>query len=385
MSQSLLVITAGAAVVVLGTMCFAYYRRLHSLLPIGVGTASIALAVFGLWQVNSAEVLQVAIFGAAHETDSKTEPNGVLTEASPSPPSARISVTEPPKQPSDATAATEAPKPSGKSDSSDDGQLAKDTTQEKPGEPEAQGGLGVTVTVDDRKGVIVTNVESGSPAEEMGIHVGDRITSINREETNSVRDFISTIGKVEPGKELEFDITRTRDDDSLLARGELESRSESAVDPRQRSEERDRSKEWLTWNGDWNQLSKSDQRSENVQTSYEEERSSHAGGRSADAKATRVEQLELQIGRLSQEIDDLRMAVQDIRRQGREQTASYEEYESQSPRRSASRWDAGQHGDSERAQREASQRDADSGQPGASSQQPSSDQIQSDRTEARKP
>ena len=87
-----------------------------------------------------------------------------------------------------------------------------------------QGGLGVAVE-DAEQGVLVTEVYSDTPAEEMGLRRGDRITQVDGREIESARDFISRIRNMEPGKEVELDILRNRDERSIS--GELESRNEA--------------------------------------------------------------------------------------------------------------------------------------------------------------
>jgi C-terminal processing protease CtpA/Prc len=84
-----------------------------------------------------------------------------------------------------------------------------------------QGGLGVNIATDDREGVVVRNVHRGSPAEEMGIRPGDRITQVNGQEVNSTREFVQTIRNMDPGEDVELDIRRARGGEQTL-RGELE-------------------------------------------------------------------------------------------------------------------------------------------------------------------
>jgi serine protease Do len=52
---------------------------------------------------------------------------------------------------------------------------------------------------EDEEGVIVTNVKQGSSAYRKGVREGDLITSVNREEVTSVRDYDRIMDKLKPG------------------------------------------------------------------------------------------------------------------------------------------------------------------------------------------
>jgi len=82
--------------------------------------------------------------------------------------------------------------------------IARSETPEKRGEdplglrvsaltPEIAQRFNITETV----GVIVTDVQSGSPAEEAGLRAGDIIKEINRQSIESVRDYTAALKKVE--------------------------------------------------------------------------------------------------------------------------------------------------------------------------------------------
>jgi hypothetical protein len=217
------------------------------------------------------------------------------------------------------------------------------------GERQRQGGLGVHVTRDEREGVVVLHVHSGSPAEEMGIRGGDRITQVNGQQVESTQEFIAMIRNMDPGEEVELDIRRARGGGEQTVRGELESRAEALADRGQpgrysQSEERVVYEDEGMRFGD-RYAQRQDEPS--LQTSYEEERSTLDDQRRGQVSSTRIDQLERQVDRLSQQLDDLRMALRDLRRQGgqspeRERTARYEEFEpraAESPRRSTTRWD----------------------------------------------
>jgi hypothetical protein len=181
---------------------------------------------------------------------------------------------------------------------------------EQSGREGNEAGLGVTVARDGQgAGVLVVRVHRGSPAQEMGLQEGDRITHLNGRQVQSSGQFISQIRNMEPGEEVELDVER--DSGERTFRGELESRREALV---LRGRPLMRGLRGDTW-----------------QTGYEEGRSYSQGqsGRSGDVDR-QISQIERQIDQMSREIDQLRNSVRDIRDQsgrwGRETTARYDEY-----------------------------------------------------------
>lgn len=193
-----------------------------------------------------------------------------------------------------------------------------------------EAGLGVSILEDSRDGVVIQRVHRGSPAEDMGLETGDRITRVNDREVRSSQEFISRIRNMDPGDEIELEIQRDRD--QLTISGELESRDEALV---LRGPQR---------SGQFSQQGR-----ENWQTSYDEQRGfGMSQGRSGQMSSNRIDQIERQVDQLSRELDNLRFALRDIRGQSgqqgrwdRETTARYDEYQrtTESPRRSADRWD----------------------------------------------
>ncbi len=80
-------------------------------------------------------------------------------------------------------------------------------------------GLGLTVQditpeiskqmdIENRKGVVVTAVESGSPADDAGFHEGDLIRQINREQVQNTGEFQKVMKKVKDDKTVLFLIER---------------------------------------------------------------------------------------------------------------------------------------------------------------------------------
>jgi hypothetical protein len=223
-------------------------------------------------------------------------------------------------------------------------EFSRDAQRSASSQRSRQGGLGVNIATDEREGVVVRHVHRGSPAEEMGIRTGDRITQVNGQEVNSTREFVQTIRNMDPGEEVELDIRRARGGGEQTVRGELETRGEALAEHSGDERGEYRESQWSEGPsrefGGQSDRYTGQQNRDNWQTSYEEEeQSTFRGQRSGQMSSERIQQLERQVDRLSQQIDDLRQSLQDLRRQGREQTARYDEFESQSPRRSATRWD----------------------------------------------
>jgi hypothetical protein len=206
--------------------------------------------------------------------------------------------------------------------------------REQQGRGEKQGGLGVGLRGDDGEGVIILHVHPGSPAQEMGIREGDRITAINGREVQSVQQFIGRISNMEPGEQIELDIRRARGGgDERTVRGELETRQQALGEHAER--------------GGW-QEDQFQQGRGNRQTSYEESRSGSSQRGTGQISGNRLEQIERQVDRLSREIDNLRSALQNVRSDSgssgqstqwnRERTARYDEYErTTDPRRNSQR------------------------------------------------
>jgi hypothetical protein len=87
-------------------------------------------------------------------------------------------------------------------------------------------GLGVNIQQEGGgQGVTVVRVFPNTPAEQMGIEEGDRITEVNGQQVQSVQSFISRIRNMEPGQEVEIQIDR--DQEQFAVSGQLESREEA--------------------------------------------------------------------------------------------------------------------------------------------------------------
>lgn len=68
--------------------------------------------------------------------------------------------------------------------------------------------LGNRFGVKESKGVIVTDIESGSKGEKAGIMIGDIIKEVNHEPVNTVVDYTQAIGKVKSGDSVQMFIRR---------------------------------------------------------------------------------------------------------------------------------------------------------------------------------
>jgi serine protease Do len=70
--------------------------------------------------------------------------------------------------------------------------------------PELGNRLGIT----EKEGVIVSSVEPGGPAEDVGIMKGDVIKEVNRKPVKNSQEFSAAIGKTKPGETVLFFIKR---------------------------------------------------------------------------------------------------------------------------------------------------------------------------------
>lgn len=67
------------------------------------------------------------------------------------------------------------------------------------------------------RGVLVSSVQSDSPAAKAGLKAGDVITSVNGRTVETPRDVTQELRDAEPGQEVEIDVTRDRKKVSLKA------------------------------------------------------------------------------------------------------------------------------------------------------------------------
>ena len=65
------------------------------------------------------------------------------------------------------------------------------------------------------QGIVITQVEAGSPAAQAGLKAGDVVTQVNGVAINSVGDFARTIGEAKPGTSLQLAVWRDKRSMSL--------------------------------------------------------------------------------------------------------------------------------------------------------------------------
>ncbi len=158
-------------------------------------------------------------------------------------------------------------------------------------------GLGVNIVSEgSQEGVTVVRVFPDTPAEQMGIQEGDRITQVNGQEVQSTQEFISQIREMNPGDQVQLEVDRNQEE--IIVSGQLESRDEALAGNQQGG-----SQSWRQENETW-------------QTGYDEQRdSSQQQGRIArgGASDSRIQQIEQRIDRLRRELDQLRSNLQELR------------------------------------------------------------------------
>jgi len=72
------------------------------------------------------------------------------------------------------------------------------------------------VGMEGQRGVLVTDIEPASFADDLGFGRGDVITEINREPVNSVDDYKKAVAKLKPGENVVFKVLRRGDNDHTL-------------------------------------------------------------------------------------------------------------------------------------------------------------------------
>jgi hypothetical protein len=184
------------------------------------------------------------------------------------------------------------------------------------GGDEEDAGLGVNIQADGDQGVTVVRVFPNTPAEEMGLEEGDRITEVNGQQVQSVQNFISRIRSMEPGQEVELSVNR--DQEQYTISGQLESREEALARTQQGGQ---------SWQQGGQQ---SWQQDETWQTGYQEGGSQQGG--SQPGRVARLQQIEQRVDQLRRELDQLRATLQDLRQGGQygrsgERQAGYDEYQ----------------------------------------------------------
>ncbi len=98
-------------------------------------------------------------------------------------------------------------------------EMEPEAAAKRAGGPDLTKGLGLTVQditpevarhldIENRKGVLVTSVESGSPSEEAGFREGDVIRAVNRESVKDSKEFDKMLKKIKDEKTVLFLVER---------------------------------------------------------------------------------------------------------------------------------------------------------------------------------
>ena len=132
------------------------------------------------------------------------------------------------------------------------------------------------------QGVTVVRVFPDTPAEQMGIQEGDRITQVNGQQVRSTQEFISQIRNMNPGDQVQLEVDRDRRKSSSAA-------SSNRARKRWRGNQQGGSQSWQQGDETW-------------QTGYDEQRDSYqqsqqgriARGGDSDS---RIQQIEQQVSR----------------------------------------------------------------------------------------
>ncbi len=232
-------------------------------------------------------------------------------------------------------------------------------SQSKRQQSRGQQGASLGVNIiggENGQGVSITRVHSDTPAQQMGLRSGDRITSVNGAPVRSSDEFISTIRRMNPGDGIELTIIRDNAEQTIAgqlepygqaiarnpeASGNDEFRNYQGIINRGRASadqwsrnaagnysgefSRDRSPSGQ-FRSDEDQVSRDAQRSANLQTSYEDRGPSN-GPPSGDVDA-RLRRVEEQLDRISQDIEELRNTVGTVHPSSGLREAASDEYRS---------------------------------------------------------
>ena len=105
--------------------------------------------------------------------------------------------------------------------------IVESLREQADGEPRQEGFLGVGLDdrIDGGQGAIVAEVESGTPAAEAGVRVGDLVVAIDGAPLDGAVGMIAAIRDLEPGDDVT--ITVVRDGDPLDLTATLTTRPEA--------------------------------------------------------------------------------------------------------------------------------------------------------------
>ena len=168
----------------------------------------------------------------------------------------------------------------------------------RQGTSDSRGGqgasLGVSIVADDQ-GIMISRVHPGTPAQQMGLRRGDRITSVNGQSVGSTDEFITTIRGMNPNDQVELAVVR--DDGQVTLSGKLEPYTQALARAPVASGE-----EWTP------SPMRSDRgQSDSLQTSYEE-RGRSGRGQSGDVES-RISRIEQQLEQLTRDMSEIRSSM----------------------------------------------------------------------------
>ncbi len=185
-------------------------------------------------------------------------------------------------------------------------------------------------------GVTVVRVFPDTPAEQMGIQEGDRITQVNGQQVQSTQEFISQIRNMNPGDQVQLEVDRNQEE--IIVSGQLESREEALARNQQGGGQ------------SWQQEDETWQTGYEQRDQYQQQQQGRAA-RGGDQQ-NRIQQIEQQVNRISQQLDQLRSSLRQLRQdqggqysRGGERQAGYDEYQGGSQqqrfgtRQSDEQWD----------------------------------------------
>jgi hypothetical protein len=165
--------------------------------------------------------------------------------------------------------------------------------------PQPGASLGVNIIrSDDGRGILITRVHAGTPAQQMGLRPGDRITSINGERVRSVDEFILTVRSMNPRDEVDLEIVR--DENTRILRGNLAPYASSLA---RETERREPGLDAQQSTDPFRQRAQL----ENRQASFEDRGPSNEKD-AADVES-RLSRVEEKLQRMSQDIAELRNAI----------------------------------------------------------------------------
>lgn len=179
----------------------------------------------------------------------------------------------------------------------------RDERMREQDDDQGRAGLGVSIREARGDGVGVGHVYPGSPADQAGIRPGDEILEVDGQRIDSPRSLMRTIGEAQPGREVEIRISRDGEEQTVYA--ELESRRE-AIGDQGRQFNRYRGQERMS-----NRRFRPDDRQQyGNRQQYGDRQGYDPTPWGRGDLISHIENMEREIGHLTDELDNLRRMVQ---------------------------------------------------------------------------